>query len=375
MTTRIISAPNPMIAIATDPKTGLTAQYRPFFPLLDRCVYLDSNTAGAVPRAARLAVDEYWDAFDEWRDDASTRWSNALADYAADLAALMNAAPRSIVCGTDTSALLTRMTSGLDLRARPVIVTSDLEPSATMSALSALGGHGAELDVVPSANGIEIDGAQIARAIDERTQLVLVSHVTHATGALLNVAPIVRRAREVGALVALDVQHSVGAVPVDVTLLGVDFAFAGAHTWLCGSVGSAFLYVRPSSSHPSGHAQRFADGTLAVLPVLMSQPGLAIVRAIGVQAISALSLARTDHIIERADEAGLGVATPRPHHRRGGMVALRFPGDADVARKLNAAGFACSYRGGIRVAPHFYNTDEEIDRFMDALVRATRRLE
>ena len=120
-------------------------------------------------------------------------------------------------------------------------------------------------------------------------------------------------------------------------------------------------------------ARRFAGGTPAVLPALLSRPGLAILREIGVDAIRRRSLALTDHIIARADEAGLAVASPRPHERRGGIVALRFPGDDAVARELVASGFVCSYRGGLRIAPHFYNTDEEIDRFMDELVRRVRR--
>ncbi|HKV10497.1 MAG TPA: aminotransferase class V-fold PLP-dependent enzyme, partial [Thermoanaerobaculia bacterium] len=158
----------------------------------------------------------------------------------------------------------------------------------------------------------------------------------------------------------------------------------------------AFLYVRPallpalrpaatgwiasadplSFAPPTGWAdgvRRFAGGTPAVLPSLFSRPGLAIIRQIGIEAVRRQSLAQTDHIIARADEACLAVATPRPHERRGGIVALRFPGDAMVARDLVESGFICSYRGGLRIAPHFYNTDEEIDLFMDELVHHARR--
>jgi kynureninase len=115
-----------------------------------------------------------------------------------------------------------------------------------------------------------------------------------------------------------------------------------------------------------------AHPAAGVLPALFSRPGLSILQ-IGVDVIRRRSLAQTDHIIARADEMGLAVATPRPHERRGGIVALRFPGDAAVARMLVADGFVCSYRGGLRIAPHFYNTDEEVDRFMDELVWRVRK--
>ena len=88
----------------------------------------------------------------------------------------------------------------------------------------------------------------------------------------------------------------------------------------------------------ANNARRFASGTPAVLPSLLSRPGLAIVREIGIETIRALSLERTDRIISRADQIGLHVATPRSHDRRGGIVALRFPGDAEVERREHHQG-------------------------------------
>jgi selenocysteine lyase/cysteine desulfurase len=93
-----------------------------------------------------------------------------------------------------------------------------------------------------------------------------------------------------------------------------------------------------------------------------------------VDAIRAHSLALTSRLIARADEAGLPVVTPREPHRRGGVVCLRFPGDVDVVKRLAARGFICSHRGSLRVGPHFYNTLEEVDAFMDALVEEHRRV-
>jgi len=285
--------------------------------------------------------------------------------------------------------------SAFDYRQRPNIVTTDLEFPSIPFVARAFERYGAVSIVVPSADGVTIDAEAIVRAIDERTQLVCLSHATFATGAVVDVAPIVRRAHEVGARVVLDAYQSLGVVPLDVAELGVDFLLGGAHKWLCGSYESAFLYVRPAllphlrpaatgwiaaadplsftaQSEWADTARRFAGGTPAMLPILVSRPGLAIVRGIGIETIRATSLARTDRIIARADEAGLTVLTPRAYARRGGIVALRFPNDAAVARGLNASGFVCSYRGAVRVAPHFYNTDEEVERFMDELIRRAR---
>ena len=368
------------------------------FPLLASCVYLNSNSTGAVPRGARAALDAYWRTLADWRDEAWEIWWNDLNAYRDELAALLGAPAGSVVCDANVSTLFSRLLSCFDFRDgkdRPRVVTSDREFPAIPHILRAFERHGLEPVIVPSRDGVEIDSERLLGEIDERTRLVIVSHATFETGALLDVAPIIRRAREVGALVALDAYQSVGVLPLDVTASGVDFVFGGAHKWLCGSCESAFLYVRPdflptlrpaftgwiaaadplSFGPPIGwavDARRFAAGTPAVLPAQLSRPGLALVRAQGAEAIRRRSLAQTNHIIARADAAGLAVATPRPHERRGGIVALRFPGDADVARDLVASGFVCSYRGGLRIAPHFYNTDEEIDRFCDELVRRVR---
>jgi kynureninase len=366
------------------------------FPLLETCVYLNSNSTGAIPRGAKAALDEYWRTVEQWRDEAWNQWWDDLHAYADELASLINAPAGSVVCDANVSTLFSRVMSCFDYRDRPRVVTSNREFPSLPHILRAFERYGAEPVIVPSRDGVEIDAERLVREIDERTQLVCVSHATFETGALLDVAPIVRRAREVGALVVLDAYQSVGVVPLDVKASGVDLVLGGAHKWLCGSCESAFLYIRPallphlrpaatgwiasadpmSFGPPKGwatDARRFAGGTPAVLPALFSRPGLAIIRDLGVSAIRRQSLVQTDYIIDRADQAGLVVVTPRPHERRGGIVALRFPGDETVARQLIASGFVCSYRGGLRIAPHFYNTDEEVDQFVDELVRRARR--
>jgi kynureninase len=370
-------------------------ELRAEFPLLSQCVYLNSNSAGAVPGAAKAALDEYWSTIERWRDEVWQRWWPELACYADEIAAFIGAPPGSVVCDTNVATLLGRILTCFDFGERPRLVTTDLEFPSIPFILRGFARYGAETVIVPSLDGRTLDGEHIAAAIDERTQLVCLSHATFATGSLVDVAPIVRRARKVGALVALDVYQSVGAVPIDVAALDVDIVLGGAHKWLCGSYESAFLYVRPSlasrlepaatgwiaSADPlsfapptryAENARRFASGTPAVLPARFSRPGLGIVRALGIGTIRALSLSRTDRIIALADEARLGVASPRAHVRRGGHVALRFPGDEAVARQLVAEGFVCSYRGGIRIAPHFYNTDDEIGCLMAEVSRLAR---
>lgn len=389
-----VPAPSEPAPSAT-PLERTIASLREEFPLLARGVYLNSASAGATPRAAQAALDGYWRTIASWRDDAWAQWWDDLGDHANAIAQLIGGAPGSVVCDTNLATLFGRVLSCFSYKARPRVVTSALEFPSLPFTIRAFARYGAEPVVVASRDGVAIDVEAVVAAIDDRTQLVCVSHATFATGALVDLAAIVRRAREVGALVLVDAYQSVGVVPLDVAALDVDFVLGGAHKWLCGSYESAFLYVRPAlipnlepaatgwiaSAEPltfgpatawADTARRFAAGTPAVLPTLFSRPGLAIVRDVGGETIRALSLAHTDHLIARADDAGLAVVSPRPHGERGGVVALQFAGDASVARQLVAAGYACSYRGAIRLAPHFYNLTAELDRFMDELIRLAR---
>lgn len=371
------------------------ARARAEYPLLASCVYMNSNSTGAFPRAAKDVLDAYWRTLETWRDEAWERWWVDLHAYADEIAALVGGPPGSVVTDANMSTLLARVLSALDFRDRPRVVTTDLEFPTTGFLVRAFERYGAAAVFAPSVDGVRVDEERLLRAIDERTRLVCVSHATYTTGALLDLGAVVRRAREVGALVAVDAYQSVGVVPIDVTALDVDFLLGGAHKWLSGSIESGFLYVRPAltaslrpaatgwmaSADPlsfgpateyASSARRFAGGTPLVLPALMSRPGLDIVRDVGMPAIRAVSLARTSRILARAEEAGLAPVSPKDPDRRGGIVCLRFAGAERVTTELKRRGFVCSYRGGLRIAPHFYNTDDEVDALLDALTPLAR---
>jgi selenocysteine lyase/cysteine desulfurase len=391
---------NATATAAAAPAVGLidartVERVRAEFPVLESCVYLNSNSTGAMPRGMARVLQHYWSTLRRWRDATWDTWWAQWRAHADRIARLIGAAPGSVVTDGNLSTLLGRLASCFDYRGpRSRVVTTGLEFPAVPAVFGGYARFGAELRVVPPDEG-RVREEALCAAIDERTKLVCVTHASFTTGALLDLAPVVARARAVGALVAVDAYQSVGAVPIDVAASGVDFLLGGAHKWLCGAIESAFLYVRPAvvaslrpaatgwiagddpltfapCARPAGDARRMASGTPAVLPCLLSDVALDVIEPLGIDAIRAHSLALTERVIARADEAGLGVATPRPAAQRGGIVALRFPGDAETARRLVARGYVCSHRGALRVAPHFYNTPDEVERFMDALL-ATRR--
>jgi selenocysteine lyase/cysteine desulfurase len=301
-----------------------------------------------------------------------------------------------VVTDTNLTTLLGRLATCFDFSGeRNRVVLTDLEFPTVPFLWRGFSRYGARTVVVPTENG-RVDEERLCAAIDERTLLVSISHANFSSGAMVDLAAVVRRAHQVGAKVVADAYQSVGVVPLDMKALGVDFLLGGAHKWMCGSIESAFLYVRPdllptlepaatgwiAGENPltfapakewASTARRMASGTPAVLPSLLSRVGLDILASVGMPTIRAHSLRLTARVMERAEEAGMTVVTPREDARRAGVVALRFPGDLEVTKRMVARGFVCSHRGALRVAPHFYNTLEEVERFMDALVAEARK--
>jgi kynureninase len=254
---------------------------------------------------------------------------------------------------------------------------------------------GARIVVVPSEDGVTIDEGRLLAAIDDRTRLVSVSHVLFRSAYVLDADAICARAREVGAVVALDAYHSVGVLPVDVKRSGVDFLTGGVLKWLCGGPGGAFLYASreasaryaPAVTGWQAHARPFAfdpemeyaagawrwlGGTPVVPALYAAAVGPGIVRRAGVEAIRAKSVRQTSRLVALADARDYAVTAPRDAARRGGTVAFDVPHAYEVAQYLLARDILVDYRpaAGIRVAPHFYTSDEELERCVAAIDEA-----
>jgi kynureninase len=204
---------------------------------------------------------------------------------------------------------------------------------------------------------------------------------------------VVEKAHRVGAHVILDIYQAAGTVPIDVAALGADFAVGGSVKWLCGGPGAGYLYVRPDlagtlepgligwAAHeapfgfevgPVRYApapERFQSGTPNVPALYAARGGYEIVAEIGVPAIREKSLRLTRRLMDAARAAGFRLNTPERDEERGGAVIVDVPGGEAVTQALLRREVIVDYRpgAGIRMAPHFYNTEQEIDHAMDVL--------
>ncbi|HZI41856.1 MAG TPA: aminotransferase class V-fold PLP-dependent enzyme, partial [Gemmatimonadaceae bacterium] len=366
--------------------------FRGEFPILERTTYLVSNSLGAMPRAVPDRLAEY---VDEWAELGVRAWGGAHGwwtkpiDVGNEIAPLIGAGQGEVVMTPNVTIGQATVLSALDYTSpRDTIVMTELDfPSVRYVYDSLARRLGARIVVIPSDDGIGIDTERLVAAIDDRTRLVAISHVLFRSAFIMDAEAICKRAHDVGALVSLDAFHSVGVMPVDVQRLGVDFLTGGVLKWLCGGPGGCFLYTAPAVAHRltpaltgwQAHAHPFAfettmtyaddafrwlGGTPVVPALFAATEGPRIIRKAGIERIREKSKRQTATLIELADERGYRVTAPRDPERRGGTVAFDVPHGYEVSETLLANDILVDYRpnAGIRVAPHFYTSDEELRR-------------
>jgi kynureninase len=342
-----------------------------------------------MPRGAEEGLAEYARLWAERgvRAWAEGWWTTPLTVGDA-VARIIGAPPSSVVMHQNVSVCQSVVLSCFDLSGpRNGIVCEELNFPTVLYVYQAHEALGARLRTVKSDDGIGVPLERFLAAIDETTLLVPLSHVIFRSGAVQDVAAITRRAHEVGAYVVADLYQSAGSVPVDVTAWDVDFATGGSVKWLCGGPGAGYLYVAPRlreslrprvtgwMAHPrpfafeeehqwTDGAARFLHGTPAVPALYAARAGYQVVEAVGVDAIRAKSVRQVQLLIDRAREHGLAPRCAAVPEQRGGMVVLDVEHGEAVTRELVRREFIVDYRpgAGIRVSPHFYTTDEEVER-------------
>jgi kynureninase len=369
--------------------------FRPEFPILAKTNYLVSNSLGAMPRAAADRLAEYARTWSErgvraWADG----WWNMPVTVGDEIAPLIGAGTGEVAMMPNVSLAHATILSALEFKPpRDTIVMTALDFPSVRYVVEQLAPRlGARVVTVPSDDGIGIDQERLLAAIDERTKLVAVSHVLFRSAYIMDAAAINQRAHEVGALVALDAFHSVGVIPVDVKANGADFLLGGVLKWLCGGPGGAFLYTAPSvrdtlapaltgwqaHAHPfafapqmefASGAWRWLGGTPGIPALYAAAEGPKLVRRAGIERVRAKSMRQTAKLIELAGARGYEVHAPREAGRRGGTVAFRVPHAYEVSQALLSRDVIVDYRpdAGIRVAPHFYTHDDEIEAAVSAI--------
>jgi kynureninase len=370
--------------------------YRDRFPITGRCNYLINNSLGAMPAAARASVQEFLDGWDtrgvrSWGDG----WWVLQEQVGDRIASILGVSPGTVSMHQNIAVALEMILSCFRFDGdRNKIVYADRNFPSDQYIYEARAAHGAQLVRVPvAADGISTDVQQVVDTIDDKTLIVAVDHVMFRSAAILDPQPIIAKARQVGAFVILDTFHSVGILPLQLAAWGVHAAVGGALKWLSGGPGNCFLYVDPDETRrlvPSftgwaAHKQpflfspkgqdyrddggRFATGTPNVPALFAGRCGIDLVAEIGLEAIRSKSQKMTGVLIELAQQAGFGVKSPLQADRRGGHVALDVTHGYAVCQALSAREIVVDFRpdAGLRVAPHYFNTEKEVRTCVEAI--------
>jgi kynureninase len=365
-------------------------EWRKEFPILDKTVYMISHSLGAMPQRTRDRLQEYADI---WATRGIRAWEEGwwmMPTTVGDLIGkIIGAGQGEVVMHQNVSICQSIIASCFDLgrQGRNKIVSESLNFPSNIYIYHALERDGARFVTVPSDDGITVPLERMLEAIDEETLLVSVSHVIFRSSFIQDLKAIIDRAHEMGAMVVADIYQSAGTVPLNARELNLDFATGGSVKWLCGGPGAGYLYVRrdlwpklePKITGWLGHKSpfsfevgeqdycdniyRFLNGSPNVPGMYAAMSGYEIINEIGVDRIREKSIRQTTRLIELAEEAGFRVNCPKESGHRGGTVVIDVPHGQQVTTELLRRDFLVDFRpgAGIRVAPHFYTRDEELE--------------
>ncbi len=368
-------------------------RWREQFPILAHTTYLVSHSMGAMPRSTRAWVERYLRMWEENGVQAWEAWEPYLREHANRIAALLGAPEGSVVLHQNVSTLFGILLSALvQPRGRTKVVATDLNFPSLLYVLQMHEDLGLRLHLIRSPDRSTVPLEAWEEAVDSETLAVVVDHGIFRSGFLQDVKAITEVAHRHGAWAIVDAYQTAGCVPIDVRAWGADAVLGGSHKWLCGGPGAAWMYVRPDRipelrprvvgwfSHRTPFAfalevdlapdaMRFATGTPGIPGLFAARAGLEIVLEVGVEAIREKSVRLTQRMIERAEELGLRVNTPRDPAQRGGMVVVDVPGGEQVAQELVRRGILVDHRpqAGIRMSAHFYTHPDEVDRAFEAI--------
>jgi selenocysteine lyase/cysteine desulfurase len=378
---------------------ALPHSIRDRFPLLDRAVYTNSCSQGALSNEVRAAYERYltdwdekgapWDLWVELNEAARSRFAR-----------LLNASTDEIAVTTSVSAGVSSLLSGLGHRdSRNKIVISDFEFPTIGQIVHAQELLGTKVEHVPASPDVTIPLDRLAESIDTETALVAITHVCFRNGSKTDVEAVIDLAHEAGAHVLLDSFQAVGAVPIDVRSLDVDFVAGGTLKYLLGSAGLAFLYCRadllpqitPTQTgwfadedifkmdihdySPSDTASKFESGTPPVPSIYAGVAGMDLMDEIGIAETERHVATLTEQLIEGLDRVGARMVTPRDPERRGPMIAVATSDERAMVAALAEDGILTTPRdGNIRLSWHCYNSAEDVEAVVAGLERNSQFL-
>src|SRR5688572_25358066 len=376
---------------AHDPHRDLLS-YREEFPILQSKLFMNTCSLGALSNRSIAGVQEFLRRWQEMGASAWYElWVGKLAELRSSYGRIIGATSDRVALAPSISVAVSSVASAIDWQARPKVVMSDLDFPTVGHGFLAKRRLGLEVEIVRSPDRVTVPLELFEAAIDERTALVVTSHVYFTSGAIQDVASLAEIAHKKGALLLVDAYQGTGHIPTDVEAMDADFYASGSLKCLLGGAGIAFLYAHPRVGHlePTitgwfgmanmfdfdiatikwrDEATRYEMGTPAMAAVYAALGGTSIVEEIGVGRIRERDIALTEDLIARAQEAGFSTRTAPTAEQRTPIVLVNMDEPRRIVSALAQRGVIVDSRpGAVRISPYFYNTLEENEAVIQAL--------
>lgn len=367
------------------------------FPITKNKAFLNHAAQSPPPRPAVEAINKYIDDFSS-SGNVSSEWQDCGKSF---FAKLIGSRREELALVENTSMGLNVAANALDYPEGSKIVTTDLEyPSVVYPWLRKR--LGARVHYVKNVGGrISLD--DVEKAVDDKTVAVAISQVEYANGFRNNLRVLGEIVHENGAYLIVDAIQSVGTMHLDVRRDDVDFLTAACYKWLLGPSGAGYLYVKEvliDKLEPplvgwasvdqgifdtanfwdiwhlklSKTASRFEVGSPSLASFVGARETMKLLLHCGIENVAKRIMKLTGILIEAVKDLGLELQTPEEQQYRSGIVNFKVKRPQKVTRELASKGIIVSTRAnGIRVSPHFYNTEEEIERLVKEIEKGKRK--
>ncbi|HEV8063146.1 MAG TPA: aminotransferase class V-fold PLP-dependent enzyme [Gemmataceae bacterium] len=366
------------------------SDFRDQFPVTKKWAFLDHAAVAPLSGPAQQALVEWAADMAANGDVFLERWIHRIEQVRASAARLLGANLKEVAFIKNTSEGICFVAEGFPWKPGDNVVTAAEEYPANLYPWMNLSGRGVEVRLVPS-RGCRIDLGDVFAAVDERTRLISLSHVEYASGFRNDLEAIGSFCRQRGIYFLVDAIQGLGVLPLDVSKLPIDFLAADGHKWLLGPEGAGLFFIRSELVeflHPISvgwksvvnatdfsktdfrlrpHAGRWESGTLNVGGIVSLGASIDLLLEAGIAEVTGRVLHLTDYLCEQLARANLTVASSRLDRERSGIVSIECPPAAlsNCVRSCREEGIIINQRANrLRASPHFYNSEEDIDRLV-----------
>ena len=368
-------------------------EMRALYPITRRYAYLDHAAIAPLATPVRSTMDVFLGRMTEEPFDLA-HWERFRSQVRGRLAELVSVGPESIAFTKNTTSGLGLVAAGLDWEAGDNVVGVDREFPANIYPWMGLQRKGVELRLYRAEHG-RLDVKALVQLCDRRTRVLAISAVQFWSGFRADLAALSVALKGRDVLLVVDAMQAVGAMRMDLATTRVDFLCAGAHKWLLGPIGAGFAYVGPrmmerltpvpigadSVLHDEEYfaydltlkpdARRFEEASPNYPGILGMGAAVNLLLRAGPSGVEDVVLRLADRLRAELPSRGYElVLKPRLPSERSGVVSFRHPRmvPAELHTRLREAGVIISLRSDfLRASPHYYNSDEDLDRLLEAL--------